>query len=240
MVNVFPFRQKHRLIDSGYFTGLTDWHSHILPGVDDGIQQTNESLKVLQEYEQMGIKNVWLTPHIMEDIPNMTETLKEGFETLTITYKGNIKIHLGAENMIDSTLHTRLAENDLLPIGINSSLLVETSYYTAPMKFYETVEQIADNGYQPVLAHPERYAYMTDKDYERLKEMGVVLQLNLLSLGGHYGKFVEKKAKRLLHHRYYDVTGSDLHSIDGVRWLKELKLSREKISALEQIKENEL
>ena len=241
MVSFFPFRQQHRLIESGYFTGLTDWHSHILPGVDDGIQQKEESLKVLHEYEQIGIKKVWLTPHIMEDIPNTTEKLHKQFDQLCTAYTGSIELHLAAENMMDNTLHTRLADVDLLPIGLTGgSLLVETSYYTPPMKFYESLELIADKGYQPLLAHPERYVYMTDNDYGRLKDMGVAFQLNLLSLGGHYGKQVEKKAKRLLHLGCYDVAGSDLHSEDNIHWLKDLKLSREQILALKQIKENEL
>lgn len=241
MVSFFPFRKQHRLIESSYFTGLTDWHSHILPGVDDGIQQTGNSLMVLHEYEQMGIKEVWLTPHIMEDIPNTTETLHEQFKDLRASYTGDVELHLAAENMMDNTLHVRLAEDDLLPLGqTDGSLLVETSYYTPPMKFHELLEQIADKGFQPVLAHPERYVYMQESDYQQLKEYGVLFQLNLLSLGGHYGKLSEKKALRLLHLGCYDLAGSDLHNIDSICLMRELKLSRDIILALEKLKENKL
>lgn len=241
MVSVFPFRRQHRLADSQYFQGLTDWHCHVLPGVDDGVQQLEESLAVLREYAELGINEVWLTPHIMEDIPNTTESLRKAFETLHTRKDGGVELHLASENMMDNTLHARLAENDLLPIGKGgTSLLVETSYYTAPFKFHETLEEIADQGYQPMLAHPERYVYMEEDDYQQLKDMGVLFQLNLLSLGGHYGKLAEKKAQQLLRLGCYDITGSDLHSIDSISWMKHLKLSSQFITALESIKHNEL
>lgn len=241
MVNVFPFRQQHKLIESDYFAGLTDWHSHILPGIDDGIQQMDDALTVLRKYEQMGIGEVWLTPHIMEDIPNTTEKLREVFNSLNNAYTGNVTLHLAAENMMDHTLHIRLEKNDLLPIGIDGgSLLIETSYYTPPMQFHETLEKIIDKGYQPVLAHPERYVYMEENNYLQLKEAGVIFQLNLLSLGGHYGKLSEKKALRLLRLSCYSVAGSDIHNLESIHWMKELKLRRDTLIALENIKQNEL
>lgn len=241
MVSVFPFRRQHRLVDSQYFQGLTDWHCHVLPGVDDGIQCMEESLDVLRKYEELGIREVWLTPHIMEDILNTTEALREQFEKLRTIYTGNLELQLASENMMDHTLHVRLAANDLLPLGpTGGCLLVETSYYTAPFRFYESLEQIADQGYQPVLAHPERYVYMEENDYHQLKENGVLFQLNLLSLGGHYGKLCKQKAQRLLSLGFYDVAGSDLHSSDSIQLLTDLKLSRETIFALEQLKDNKL
>ena len=72
---MWPFRKKQTLEESGFFRGFTDWHCHILPGVDDGVLTMDESLQILAEYERLGVKEVWLTPHIMEDIPNTTEKL---------------------------------------------------------------------------------------------------------------------------------------------------------------------
>lgn len=69
---MWPFKKQIPLKASGIFAGFTDWHSHILPGVDDGVQTLEESLAILQQYEVLGVKAVWLTPHIMEDIPNTT------------------------------------------------------------------------------------------------------------------------------------------------------------------------
>ena len=79
---MFCFNSKKKLIDTGIFNGATDWHSHILPGVDDGIQTMQDSLKALSYYESIGIKEVWLTPHIMEDIPNTTSELRARYEEL--------------------------------------------------------------------------------------------------------------------------------------------------------------
>ena len=99
---MWPFSKSKKFGESGLFKGLTDWHSHILPGVDDGIRTEQESLALLDEYERAGIKEVWFTPHIMEDVPNTTSGLKEHFEEFTSRYKGNIRLHLAAENMLDT------------------------------------------------------------------------------------------------------------------------------------------
>ena len=60
---MWPFTKKNSLEQSGLFQGLTDWHSHILPGVDDGFQKMEDSLAALKKYEELGVKSVWLTPH---------------------------------------------------------------------------------------------------------------------------------------------------------------------------------
>ena len=90
--------------------GAADHHSHILPGVDDGVETMDEALRILATYEAMGIKELWLTPHIMEDIPNTPEKLKARFAQLQAAYKGNIALHLAAEYMIDNHLRKLLQE----------------------------------------------------------------------------------------------------------------------------------
>lgn len=197
---------------SGFLHGFIDWHSHILPGVDDGVQTKEEALEILAKYDELGIKEVWLTPHIMEDIPNATQHLKERFIELQAAYKGNVILHLASENMIDSLFGERLENNDLLPIGESGSyLLVETSYFNPPMGLYDIIQRIKTKGFFPILAHPERYVYMGKKEYMHLKTSGVKFQLNLPSLIGMYGETVKKKAKQLLTHGYYDCVGTDLH-----------------------------
>lgn len=211
---MWPFHKKKRLESSGLFRGFTDWHSHILPGVDDGVRTMDEALQILARYEELGVKTVWLTPHIMEDIPNTTDHLRERFDYLQNAYQGNIELHLAAEYMLDNLFDERLEKNDLLPLGENGdSLLVETSYFNPPMDLYQKLEQIKAKGYHPVLAHPERYAYMNDKDYEQLKKMGIRFQLNLPSLAGLYGKHIQKKANQLKKIAFYDYSGGDIHSL---------------------------
>lgn len=210
------FNTKKKLINTGILKGATDWHSHILPGVDDGIQTMEDSLTVLKAYEQLGIREVWLTPHIMEDMPNTPEELRARFQELQEAYQGPIILHLSAENMLDNLFNERIESGDLLPIGPKGNhLLVETSYYQAPMDLYGTLKRIIEKGYQPILAHPERYLYMNEKDYDTLSGMKVKMQMNLLSLAGGYGKPAQEKAQMLLSRGQYNLFGSDLHRLSA-------------------------
>lgn len=211
---MWPFRKKQTLEESGFFRGFTDWHCHILPGVDDGVQTMEEALQILAEYERLGVKEVWLTPHIMEDIPNTTQHLRERFKELQATYQGNVVLNLASENMLDKLFEERLEKNDLLPLGKDGKhLLVETSYFNPPMGLNNILLRIKAKGYYPILAHPERYIYMKDDDYKQLKSMGIKFQLNLFSIHGMYGKEAQKKAHRLQKGRMYEYTGTDLHQI---------------------------
>lgn len=210
---MWPFRKKHPLADSGIFQGFTDWHCHILPGVDDGVQTVDEALDVLALYGKLGIRTVWLTPHVMEDIPNTTAHLKGRFEELKAAYKGTVRLYLAAEYMLDNLFRERLNDGDLLPLGEKEDrLLVETSYYNPPANMYGLLERIKAKGFHPVLAHPERYMYMDTGDYTKLKALGVRFQLNLFALTGLYGKEVQKKAGGLLKKGFYDLAGTDLHA----------------------------
>ncbi len=211
---MWPFTKKHTLGSIGIFNGLTDCHSHILPGVDDGVRTMEESLEILDRYEKLGMKTVWLTPHIMEDVPNSTADLRERFNVLCQNYKGGLTLHLGAENMIDSLFEERFKAGDLLTMGENRDrLLVETSYFTPPYGFNDILQSIKAKGMFPVLAHPERYIYMSDSDYDRLKSQGIFFQLNLFSLVGLYGRRARKVASELIKKGYYDYAGTDIHTI---------------------------
>ena len=214
---MWPFRKKQTLEESGFFRGFTDWHCHILPGVDDGVQSMEESLQILAEYERLGVKEVWLTPHIMEDIPNTTEKLRDRFVELKAAYQGTVMLHLASENMLDNLFEERLEKNDLLPIGIEGKhLLVETSYFTPPMGLNNILLRIKAKGYYPVLAHPERYLYLNPIEYHRLKSMGILFQLNQFSLWGDYGKEPCRRAKLLQKQGMYNYIGTDLHSLSAL------------------------
>lgn len=214
---MFFFKKKINLKDSGIFDGFTDWHSHILPGVDDGIQTIEDSLAVLEEYERLGFKKVWLTPHVMEEWPNETKKLKERFEELKKAYKGSIELKLAAENMLDTLFEERLESNDFLPIGDEGNhLLVETSYYTPPYGMDEMLDKARSKGYHLILAHPERYRYMEEKDYAELKNKGILFQMNILSLTGAYGETARKKAELLISKGWVDFLGTDVHRLAAV------------------------
>ena len=204
---------------SSFLSGFTDYHSHILPGVDDGVKKMEVSLKVLEQYEHLGIAEVWCTPHIMEDIPNTTEGLKEHFAEFCEAYKGSIKLHLSAEYMMDGLFEERLEKRDVLALGTDENLLlVETSYFTPPMGMDNILQDVKKKGYYPVLAHPERYVYMDNERYKELKESDIRFQLNLSSLAGAYGPEAKAKALWLLKQQYYDFVGSDLHSLRNIEF----------------------
>ena len=154
----------------------------------------------------------------MEDYPNKTGILRQHFKNFCTEYirysKNPITLSLASENMLDSLFMQRLSGNDLLPIIDSSHLLVETSYYISPFHFKELLEQIMNKGYTLILAHPERYLYMNESDYQQLKSINVQFQLNQFSLLCLYGKEVKKKALMLQKLRMYDYTGTDLHRLN--------------------------
>ena len=276
------FSKKTTIAASGILQGATDHHSHILPGVDDGVETIAEALHILATYEALGIKELWLTPHIMEDIPNSPAKLQARFAELKAAYTGDIQLHLAAEYMIDNHLRKLLQEiknspsfergatrgsvacddgcfstpkecptgaaqgegvetNSLLPIGnTGKHILVETSYYNAPMRFNDTLQQIKSLGYHPLLAHPERYMYLDNAEYRKLHDEGVKFQLNLASLAGGYGKAVKKKAEWLLTNGLYSVAGSDFHCEEAIEYITKCKLSEKEIELVERLLHNSI
>lgn len=210
------FNKKYALLDSGILKGSTDRHSHILYGVDDGVKTLEDSLMVLQYMEEQGIKELWCTPHIMEDLPNKTDFLKERFAALCEAYKGGIKLNLAAEYMLDSLFETRIKSRDLLTME-DDHLLVETSTIAEPYNLEGTLLDIMKAGYRPIYAHPERYRFLTEKDLEQFHRMGVKYQLNLGSIAGYYGESAKKRAEYLLAKGMYCCCGSDCHKLSSIK-----------------------
>lgn len=219
------------------FEGFTDFHSHILPGVDDGVGDMDDSLAILDDYERRGFAEVWLTPHIMEDVPNRPAELRVMFDRLCAAYNGNIKLHLAAENMIDCLFMERLEAGEVLPIGHEGDmLLVETSFFQPPIDLENALECIRAKGLTPVLAHPERYNYIDTLDrYKALVNMGVRLQMNIFSLAGQYGPMVRKKAEDIAAAGLYSYAGTDIHRMRQLPLLDLRHFSRRHIGIIESI-----
>lgn len=215
---MFLFRKKISLLESNVFASFADYHAHILPGVDDGVSTLKDALAVLRCYQELGVAEVTLTPHVMEDYPkNETLFLRERFAELRAAYTGSVKLFLGAEYMLDGGFEKHLLVGELLPVAGNH-LLVETSCVSQPLGFDVLLRMIRTKGYFPLLAHPERYLYLALNDYVRLKREGVKFQLNILSLAGVYGGEVRKRARWLLRNGYYEFRGSDLHDLESFRY----------------------
>jgi len=209
------FDRKVSLEKSGVLQGMQDSHTHLLYGVDDGIATLEDSLAVLDFLYTLGVKEVWCTPHIMEDVPNTTQFLKQRFDELHSSYDGDVIIHLAAEYMLDNLFQERLQSGDLLLNG--DMLLVEASAITPPYNMTGMLQDILKAGYRPVLAHPERYRYMDEKQYETLHNMGVYFQMNLPSIIGFYGDTACSKTRWLLEKGMYQKVGSDCHRYNLLR-----------------------
>lgn len=228
------FSGKKALNRTGLLQGFCDNHIHLLPGVDDGIQNTEDALKLLEIMEAAGVKEVCCTPHIMEDCPNETEFLKMHFEKFKSIYKGNIQLHLAAEYMLDSLFQERLEKDDLL-IHKNNHVLVESRSVSPPYNFKGIIKDIMSRGHYVLLAHPERYGFLDMKKYAELKELKVKFQLNITSLLGLYGQDVKEKAEKILEAGYYDTVGTDTHGVRRWQRMEEQKIGKKIIKQVREL-----
>ncbi|CAL1519250.1 CpsB/CapC family capsule biosynthesis tyrosine phosphatase [Chitinophaga sp. MM2321] len=193
----------------------TDIHSHLLPAIDDGVQETATAVHFIEQLHAMGIKKIITTPHVMMDrYPNSVQTLTGPYEQVSeaLTAKNiSIPFQFAAEYYMDEQFEA-LMQHPLLTLTGNL-VLVEISFMAAPPQLHQWLFELQAGGYQPVLAHPERYAYLhADMDtYKQLKSQGCLLQVNLLSFTGYYGKHVQHMAEKLLDAQLVDLIGTDLH-----------------------------
>lgn len=226
----------------GFFEGACDMHSHLLPGVDDGFSTPEKTLEGLAFMERHGFKKLKLTPHFMKDYQQNTKTIiEEKYKALLQQLADSVKLELslGGEYMLDSCFLDRFAEGFLTLDKEGSLVLCETSYMMIDPMAKEMIYQIMLKGYQPVIAHPERYMYASMPLYQRWKQKDYLLQLNLLSLGGAYGKTAKAKAHELLKEGLYDYVGTDLHRVERVdELLASIRLSAKETDQLLQLFEN--
>lgn len=217
--------QKTSLIDI-LPKNFVDIHAHLLPEIDDGAQNLEESIELIQKMYDFGIRNFVCTPHIMEGFwENTPETISTALSNLKseLATKGiqDIKIRAAAEYMLDNQFNDLLKLKNLLTLKGNY-LLVEMSYLNPPMNLHEVLFNIQIIGYKPVLAHPERYGVYHKKfdEYKKLKDAGCLFQLNLLSLSSYYGKEVQHTALKLLKKEMIDFVGTDTHHMRHLNALK--------------------
>ena len=165
--------------------------------------------------------------------------LKERFEEYKKNYTGDVEIRLAAEYMMNKEFLAKVHDKDLLTYADGVHVLVETSYFAPPVEMTEILYSLALNGYKPIIAHPERYQYMSKKDYRTLKDKGYEFQLNFLALAGYYGDSVYERAIDLLDNNMYSFTGSDFHRLSTFqRATKHLKLNSKRTDKLLKLFEN--
>jgi tyrosine-protein phosphatase YwqE len=206
----------------------TDMHSHLVPGIDDGSPDAATSLQLIKGMQDLGFQKIITTPHILSDLyPNTPDSINKGLAELknaAVAEGMSLDIHAAAEYFIDDQFQQLLAQKSPLLTLSDNMVLVEYSMVTAPYELQDILFELQMQQYQPVIAHPERYIYLTRKKdfFDTLKDSGCYFQLNLLSLTGHYGTSVQELAEYLAKKNYYDFAGTDLHGqkhLDGLRKL---------------------
>ena len=189
-------------------------HSHLVPGVDDGADVVETSLVMIKGLIGLGYKKIITTPHIRPDyFPNTPDIILAGFKQLkkAVADEGlKIELECAAEYFVDYDFKESIDKGGLLTFNGNH-LLIEISTFSPPPNLFETIFQMRIKGYQPIIAHPERYTYYQVSDFTKLKDFGCMLQVNTMSLTGHYGKPVKDLAYKLLKADIVDFLGTDMH-----------------------------
>ena len=214
---MFNFFKKNTAASIQHLPVTVDMHSHILPGIDDGSPDVDTSLILVRGLYDLGIRKCIATPHIIGDLyRNNDETIEAALDKLQkALLAANIPMQVtaAAEYMLDDYFMELLQQSKSLRTLHKNLLLTEIPYTSEPVNLPEIVFHIITSGYQPVLAHPERYFYFHHhfKGYHTLKDLGFILQVNLLSLAGYYGKDAAEAARYLLDKGLAQLVGTDLH-----------------------------
>lgn len=222
-----------------------DIHSHLLPKIDDGVQSLKESIELIKKFKLLGYTKLITTPHVISDFyPNNREIITNKLQSVQNALKENnieILIEAGAEYYVDMTFLELIEEQNLITF-MNHYVLFETSYHEKPIILEHVISSLLENGYIPVLAHPERYRYLHQniENYKHLKAQGVLFQVNAKSLYDH-SKVEYKIALKLIKLGLVDFVGSDAHRMRDLKKLESFLKSRtcKKVIKLNRIRNNQ-
>lgn len=210
------FKQKKPFLRDLIPDNFVDIHSHLLPGIDDGATTIEDTMLLIKGMEKLGVKKFITTPHVMGEVwKNTTVDIKKKLQSTNDelkTQKNNSRIKVAAEYMIDEEFRQLFKKEPLLTLKENY-VLVEMSYINPSFQLYEILFELQSAGYQPILAHPERYKFYhhSIEEYKKLKNIGCLFQLNMLSTTGYYGEHIAKISNLLLKEGLIDFIGSDVH-----------------------------
>jgi tyrosine-protein phosphatase YwqE len=214
MFGIFKKKEQKKNITFDYSSIAVDMHSHVLPGIDDGAQNPQESIVLIKKMMSLGIKKIIATPHIMADYyRNTPETINKALAILKAELeKENIDINIeaAAEHYFDETFEGRIKRNELRTFG-DKYVLFELSFISQPPNVVQAIQKLIDQGYKPILAHPERYLYLNIDQLKTLHDWGAAFQINTISLVGYYGKEAKKMAETLIDQQLVDFISSDMH-----------------------------
>lgn len=218
---MISFFRKKTTITNIEWLGV-DIHCHLLPGIDDGVEDEAQSIAFIKELNALGINKIICTPHIFGDLyPNTSKTILPALAKINSAVKLlnlNVEIGAAAEYMMDETF--KITE-ELLDLP-GKYILIEMSYLYETPNIEQIIADLQAKGYKVILAHPERYNFYHKRPerYDELKSTGVLFQLNLLSVNGYYGKHIKRAADNLLAKHLYDFAATDLHNQHQLSALK--------------------
>ncbi len=213
------FKKKEEVSSLTDLSSLAiDLHSHLIPGIDDGAKNMDDSLFLIKGLYELGFKKIITSPHIMSGgYDNTPEIILSGRDKVRAALKENnipVEFDAWAEYYLDETIMKKIEEKSLLTMG-NNYVLVELSYLiksnSSTTYFYELIR----NGYKVILAHPERYPYYYEDSldqYSSLKDQGIYFQMNIASLTGTYGKGAKSMAEKMIDNNMIDFISTDLHN----------------------------
>lgn len=212
---------------------LTDIHSHIVPGVDDGSASIEQSMEMIGQLVAMGYKQAVFTPHVHSDIyPNSAHTLLDPFHKLRDAVSGrwpDFHVHLAAEYFLDDHFEYCINADDLLWFpGVDENgrevkcVLFEFGFHEPPLNHEHVLFELQMAGYTGVLAHAERYPYwhQSPQEIQSLSDRGIWITVNAASLAGAYGPEMYRVAKRLIENNTARMICSDAH---GMRHMESLE-----------------
>ena len=230
MLKWFSIKKIEVELDPLDFSVLkTDIHSHFIPGIDDGSPDMETTISLIKEMQGLGFKKVITTPHVMSDFyKNSSDIILKGLTDIRSELKVqniNMEIEAAAEYYIDYDFEQKIGKEKFLTFGDNY-ILVELSFMEAPENLFDIIFKLRLEGYNVVLAHPERYAFFTMDDYEELVNRGVLLQINWLSIIGYYSPQIEQKTKDLIAADIVSFIGSDCHNMNHAELYKKCQTKK--------------
>jgi protein-tyrosine phosphatase len=215
---------------------VIDLHNHILPGLDDGAADVEESLAIARTFVSEGVTAVTATPHVnpMRGTGPSPERVRHEVELIQRAIDGAdipFQVQPGSEILLTPEVPELLRAGRMTTLDGTAAVLVELPFEQRPLYAERTLSALLDAGYCPVLAHPERYGYFAgDLDgLLVLQSYGVVLQLTAPSLAGGHGPGVRRAAQTLLREGAYGVAGSDRHHPEQQR---SLAVMRERLNEM--------
>lgn len=201
-----------------------DFHSHILPGLDDGAKDLDDAVQLVSAMESWGFERITCTPHINALYRNTPDRIQKAFDELTeaLSAKGsNLELRMSAEyRLVPETWPDVLRNEWLIPIEdrfILTELPISKPEEMGDLKPIEEFRKIISMGLIPILPHPERYFYLTRKELMSFLGAGVVIQCNYGSLAGLYGKESQTIAQNLVNEGLVSLYGTDMHNSHYVK-----------------------